>query len=461
VPSWPWIVGVLSIAAVVLMAMARMGRETPARLRSEAERAERAGETAAALRAWRAFNATEAARGPTHLAEARAALALGYAAQAEQSLRRAIAADSAGAESWRLLLEVLRVEDRAIDAQRVVWESYDRVPAASRREVLRELTLALLLDVPDETARLALKRYIAADPADVDARVAMLRRIAAEPRATDPDRSARLAQLEALVADHPEHVGAREALVAALADAGEPDRGRAALDGWPGPEAARDGRYWRLRGRWELEYDRHPDRAEAAFRRAVEAMPEDWRSWSGLARALTRLGRAAEAHRAAEAVVRIREALEPTSLLARLDDDLREFDLRVIAWGDGSAVPTSGTNLVLFGVDNNGRLCIRVFDGGGNRVADTDETKLPGTQAEAISALKRQLPGLLPPHMLTGDEEAELIRVAAAIVDPAHFRRLDDPRALRDLAALSEQAGLLRLADAWRAEAEAAASAAR
>ena len=128
------------------------------------------------------------------------------------------------------------------------------------------------------------------------------------------------------MADHPDHLGAREALVTALADAGEPDRGRAVLDAWPGPEADRDARYWRLRGRWELEYDRHADRAEAAFRRALETFPQDWRSWSGLARALTRLDRAADARRAAEAVARIREVLEPTTFGPRADDDFRHLD---------------------------------------------------------------------------------------------------------------------------------------
>jgi tetratricopeptide (TPR) repeat protein len=344
----------LSIA-LALAAIAQLSRESPAHLRSEAERAARAGDTAAALRAWRAFNATDAARGETYLAEARAALALGYAPQAERSLRRAIAADPAAPEAWKLLLEILWVEDRTPDAQDVVWESYDRVPARSRRDVLRALTLALLEDVPDETARAALKRWIAADPGDVDARVALLQRIASQPRAADPDRQSRLAELEQLVADHPDHLGAREALATALADAGEPERGRAVLDGWPGSESGRDARYWRLCGRWELEYDRHPDRAEAAFRRALETVPQDWRSWSGLARALTRLGRTTDARRAAEAVGRIREALEPTALGTRLDDD---------------------------------------------------------------------------------------------------FKRLNDPQALHDLAALAAQAGLSRLADAWRAEAE-------
>ena len=91
-----------------------------------------------------------AARGATHLAEARAAPGDGIRRQAEQSLRRAIAADPADPEPWKLLLEILRVEDRTLDAQEVGWESFDRVPAESRRDVLRELTLAILADLPDE-----------------------------------------------------------------------------------------------------------------------------------------------------------------------------------------------------------------------------------------------------------------------------------------------------------------------
>ena len=311
--------------------------------------------------AWRSFNATGAARGTTHLAEARRRPGDGYAGQAEKSLRRAIAADPADPESWKLLLEILRVEDRTLDVQEVVWASFDRVPDEFRRDVLRELTLAILADVPDRAARAALKRWIDTDPADVDARVALSQRIASQPLADDPDRQSRLAELERLVAEHPDHLGAREALVTTLADAGEPDRGRMALEGWPGPPGDRDPRYQRLRGRWDLEYDHRPAEAAAALRSAVQRLPQDWRSWSRLARALHQIGRAAEARQAAEAVGRIREALEPTALGTRLDDD---------------------------------------------------------------------------------------------------FRHLDDPRALRDLAALSGQAGLSRLADAWRAEADNAARAA-
>lgn len=318
--------GALVIAAVMAIAITRTLSGSPDRLRAGAERAARSGDWREALRAWRALNATTAARGETHLAEARACLALGLAAQAERSLRRAVASDPADPEPWRLLLEILRVEDRMLDARRDGWEAYEHVPDGSRPEVLRALTLALLADLPDERVRAALSRWIAADPDDIDARVALSGRVAAQPRAGDPDRRARLDELEALVAEHPGHPGAREALAIALGDSGEIVRGRAVLDAWPGPEVERDGRYWRLRGRWDLEFDRAYEGAVSAFRRALEDFPQDWRSWSGLARALNRIGREAEAREAAVAVARIREALEPAALGARLDDDLRQLD---------------------------------------------------------------------------------------------------------------------------------------
>ena len=92
------------------------------------------------------------------------------------------------------------------------------------------------------------------------------------------------------------------------------------------------------------------------------------------------------------------------------------FDLQLMSWGDGSGVPTSGSNLVIVGIDNNGLLHIRIFDAGGNLVTDTDETKLPSTQAGAISTLKQQIPSLLPPHVLTGAEKAQVIGKVALIV---------------------------------------------
>jgi hypothetical protein len=96
-------------------------------------------------------------------------------------------------------------------------------------------------------------------------------------------------------------------------------------------------------------------------------------------------------------------------------DAIQGYDLRLMSWGDGSGVPTSGSNLVIVGTDNNGLLHIRIFDHAGIKVTDQAETKLP-TQAEAIQILKQRLPGLLPPHVLIDTEEAQLIGEATSIV---------------------------------------------
>ena len=159
---------------------------------------------------------------------------------------------------------------------RSLWAGkLDHILPKARPQLLRELTLAALTDLPDDLARSTLRRWIDADSGDVDARVALLRRIGAEPRADDPDRESRLVQLRDLLASHPEHVDAREAVVAALADAGEPERGQTFLETWPLEQ--RDGRFWRLRGRWDLEHDHRPDQAVAAFEPRVD-FPQDWRS---------------------------------------------------------------------------------------------------------------------------------------------------------------------------------------
>ena len=124
-------------------------------------------------------------------------------------------------------------------------------------------------------------------------------------------------------------------MVTALADAGEADRGRAVLDSWP--EAMRDARYWRLRGRWHLEYDHHPQQSVIALQTALVDLSQDWRLWYRLARAWHMLGRDTESQRAAEIVSRIREALDPLVLVPRihaafghLDDPTAVHDLAVL-----------------------------------------------------------------------------------------------------------------------------------
>lgn len=321
-----WVVlGAIGVVVGLGLAVWAFLPESPERLRERAEAESKAGNWAAAVEHWRAVNRTKLARGRTYLAEARACLALNRASQVERALRQAIAADPSDPEPLRLLLELLRVEDRIEEVQQLAWEGYAAVPASSRRGVLRDLTLALLAELPEDRARPMLDRWVAGDPDDVDAQVARLRRIAGAPRSGDPGQDERIATLTGILARDPNHLGAREALVAALADAGEPDRGRQALDAWP--SVARDDlRYLRLRGLWDLDYDQQPARAVEAFERVLSVMPHDWKTRYRQARALARLGRSDDARRAAESVGRLRESLEPMTLGPRLGADFARPD---------------------------------------------------------------------------------------------------------------------------------------
>lgn len=257
-------------------------------------------------------------------AQARAALAEGRAHVAEQALRRACELDPSDSQSWRLRLQILRIEDRPLEAIDLGWKAHAAIAPAARAELLRDLTLALLAEAPDDLARRTLESWAASDPDDLDARVALERRRSEVPREGDPSRAERISALEALLELYPDHLGLREALILDVANAGDPDRGRALLDAWPSDQ--RDVRYDRLRGRWDLEYDAQPLRAVEAFRRALAVLPHDWSTRYRLSRALHALGRHDEAQQAATTVRRLREALDPARLGPRLDADLAKLE---------------------------------------------------------------------------------------------------------------------------------------
>jgi thioredoxin-like negative regulator of GroEL len=299
-------------------------RGRPARLAARARGAAAREDWPVAARLWAERNARSPADADAQLAEAHAALAAGRAAQAERALGRACVLAPELAEPWLLRLEILRVEDRPLEAREVGWAAHAAVPPARRADVLRALTLALLAATPEDLARRTLSRWAAADPADLDARVALARLAAVAPRDGDPTRAARIAELSALLRSHPGHVGVREALILDLADAGEPGRGRALLDSWP--EARRDARHGRLAGRWALEYDGRPAEAVAALRGALASWPHDWPTRYRLARALAAAGDATAARAEAETVRRHREALDPARLGPRLDAALTRLD---------------------------------------------------------------------------------------------------------------------------------------
>jgi hypothetical protein len=87
-------------------------------------------------------------------------------------------------------------------------------------------------------------------------------------------------------------------------------------------------------------------------------------------------------------------------------------------------VPISGKKLVVIGIDDNDRLHIRIFDAGGKRVMDTDETRLSSAQAVAIFTLKQHLSGLSPPQVLTGARKARVMRKVTSIA----VRTSQDPQ---------------------------------
>jgi hypothetical protein len=315
----------LAIGLVVAVAAGvAWDRDRPRRLLDRAEAATLAKDWPAALSAWEAYNRAGDSTARTLLAEARVDLALDRASRAARAFERSSEADPSLLEPWRTRLDRLRVLDRPLEALRLGRLAESAVEAESRRSILAVTTLASLAELPDDEARDRLNRWIAADPDDLDARVALLARVAANYHPGDLDRASRIVELKEILRRDPGHVDAREALVVALADAGEVDRGREALEAWPA--ASRDARYDRLRGRWDLDYDHDPARAADSFARALVDLPHDWKSHYGLARALRALGRDAEARSEADTVTRVRERLDPIALGPRLADDLAKLD---------------------------------------------------------------------------------------------------------------------------------------
>jgi hypothetical protein len=313
----------LGLALAIAIGLA-WNRDRPRRLFDRAEAATLARDWPRALAAWGEFNKTGGSTARTLLAEARANLALDRAAEANRVLEQASVVDPTLLEVWRTRLDLLRVLDRPLEALRLGNLAGSAVESESRRAILALTTLAALAELPDDEARNRLDRWIVADSNDLDARVARLARVSANFHPGDPDRAARIAELTEILARNPAHVAAREALVVALGDAGEPDQGRQVLEAWP--EASRDARFDRLRGRWDLDYDHNPAQAVRSYARALVDLPHDWKSHYGLARAYRALGRDGEARSEAETVALIRERLDPVRLGPRLADDLAKLD---------------------------------------------------------------------------------------------------------------------------------------
>ncbi len=300
-------------------------RDPVAATLAEARAATEAHDWPRAFDAWHAWNESGAGTAGTLLIEAQLALDLGRGRLADELAARVTQLDAADPAAWTLRLNRLRVLDRPDEARALGLDALPRLRTPeARRKVLKATTLATLADLPDTDARDQLDRWIAADPADTAARVARLTRIAANPHPGDPDRSARIDALQGILGARPDDVAARSALIVALGDAGEVDRGRTVLAGWDSPGA--DPRFHRLQARWDLEYDHHADGAAEHFGRAVHAAPHDWKAHYGLARSLRTLGQLDAAEAEALAVARLRERLDPSTLGPRLTTAFAQLD---------------------------------------------------------------------------------------------------------------------------------------
>jgi tetratricopeptide (TPR) repeat protein len=323
------IAGLLVVAGVVVAILVGVKLSTPdlAALERRAAAASIDKQWSKAATLWSRFNQAGSASGESLLSEARAQLGLERARDAESAIRRATEVEPSLSDPWRLWLEILRMEDRPVEAIEVGERALASVGPADRRDVLKALTLALFADPPDEVALPTLRAWAQADPDDLHARLAVLaRQVQTGPRQSGPiaARSARVSTLEAMFERHPEHAGVRAAMVGALGESGEIERGRVLIATWP--ESARDLTYERMRGRWALDYDNKPEEAEAAYRRVLSVLPYDWKTRTRLARALHAQGRIKDAALEAEMVARHREALDPQHLGPRLANDLERID---------------------------------------------------------------------------------------------------------------------------------------
>jgi cobalt-zinc-cadmium efflux system outer membrane protein len=136
----------------------------------------------------------------------------------------------------------------------------------------------------------------------------------------------------------------------------------------------------------------------------------------------------------------------PPNLTSKRFNAILGPQLESTSWGDGSQVRRSGNNLVIVGTDNQGLIHIRIFDIGGNRVKDTDETaELRRRPSPDFSTLKKLLTDFStlkkPTHAEKTQHDSDVISEVMSIVgtpeqklnDELRLKLMDVDNRVRDL----------------------------
>ena len=314
----------ISIICTIIFGCIHLYENRPSNQRRQAIESFNSGRPRDAAERLRIYNQTNYATVESWREESRAWLSANQAREAEITLRKAIDRFPTDPLLQLMRLEIERVEDRIVEAISHGDQALAQVHSEDRVLILRGLTITLLDTIPEERAREKLKIWLQTDPQDREAEVALIKRMASDPMAGDMDRPTRIARLKSLIQKDSSFTQAYEALTIELAASGFIDEGRSILDQWP--KNVRDVRYDRLKGRWELEYDRRPDLAIQSFERVLQHIPHDKTSWFRLSRAYKAIGRDQESQIAADHVAKLVEILDPRTLSPRLTKDFERLN---------------------------------------------------------------------------------------------------------------------------------------
>ncbi len=94
-----------------------------------------------------------------------------------------------------------------------------------------------------------------------------------------------------------------------------------------------------------------------------------------------------------------------------------ETAAEVVNWGDGSNVPTSGSSLVVVGLDDNLKLHIRYFNNQGVMAADwVQGDPTPDGLGATILNLSGQVLDWVPPFSLSASQQAQIVTESEAIL---------------------------------------------